>query len=108
MELKTYSIMKKKIYPLLLVAALSMTACTDITEPTVDYGGNTFINDYSSLVDAVNNLNNSLQQRFDALNRLLQDGMADIKLSVDANTGAINVLSENTKSGLKDINTTLI
>lgn len=45
--------MKKKIYPLLLVAALSMTACTDITEPTVDYGGNTFINDYSSLVDAV-------------------------------------------------------
>ena len=48
--------MKKKIYPLLLVAALSMTACTDITEPTVDYGGNTLINDYSSLVDAVNNL----------------------------------------------------
>ena len=37
-------------------AALSMTACTDITETTVDYGGNTFINDYSSLVDAVNNL----------------------------------------------------
>lgn len=56
MELKIYSIMKKKIYPLLLVAALSMTACTDITEPTADYGGNTFINDYSSLVDAVNNL----------------------------------------------------
>ena len=48
--------MKKKIYPLLLVAALSMTACTDNTETTVDYGGNTFINDYSSLVDAVNNL----------------------------------------------------
>lgn len=48
--------MKKKIYPVLLVAALSMTACTDITEPTADYGGNTFINDYSSLVDAVNNL----------------------------------------------------
>ena len=56
MELKIYSIMKKKIYPVLLVAALSMTACTDITEPTVYYGGNTFINDYSSLVDAVNNL----------------------------------------------------
>lgn len=56
MELKIYSIMKKKIYPVLLVAALSMTACTDITETNVDYGGNTFINDYSSLVDAVNNL----------------------------------------------------
>ena len=48
--------MKKKFYPMLLVAALSMTACTDITGTTADYGGNTFINDYSSLVDAVNNL----------------------------------------------------
>ena len=41
--------MKKKIYPLLLVAALSMTACTDITEPTVDYGGNTFIVSVSAM-----------------------------------------------------------
>ena len=99
--------MKKKFYPMLLVAALSLSACTDVTEPTVDYGGNTFINDYSALVDAVNNLNKTLKERFDALNTLLRDGMADIKLAVDANTGAITVLSENTKNGLKDINTSL-
>lgn len=99
--------MKKKFYPMLLIAALSLSACTDVTEPTVDYGGNTFINDYSALVDAVNNLNKTLKERFDALNTLLRDGMADIKLAVDANTGAITVLSENTKNGLKDINTSL-
>ena len=48
--------MKKKIYPMLFVAALSLSACTEVLEPNVDYGGNTFINDYSALVDAVNNL----------------------------------------------------
>lgn len=92
---------------MLLIAALSLSACTDVTEPTVDYGGNTFINDYSALVDAVNNLNKTLKERFDALNTLLRDGMADIKVAVEANTGAITVLSENTKNGLKDINTSL-
>lgn len=106
-SLKPKLIMKKKFYPMLLIAALSLSACTDVTEPTVDYGGNTFINDYSALVDAVNNLNKTLKERFDALNTLLRDGMADIKLAVDANTGAITVLSENTKNGLKDINTSL-
>ena len=99
--------MKKKFYPMLLIAALSLSACTDVTEPTVDYGGNTFINDYSALVDAVNNLNKTLKERFDALNTLLRDGMADIKVAVEANTGAITILSENTKNGLKDINTSL-
>ena len=92
---------------MLLIAALSLSACTDVTEPTVDYGGNTFINDYSALVDAVNNLNKTLKERFDALNTLLRDGMADIKVAVEANTGAITILSENTKNGLKDINTSL-
>ena len=41
--------MKKKIYPMLFVAALSLSACTEVLEPNVDYGGNTFINDYSAL-----------------------------------------------------------
>ena len=59
--------MKKKIYPMLFVAALSLSACTEVLEPNVDYGGNTFINDYSALVDAVNNLNKTLQERLDAL-----------------------------------------
>lgn len=33
--------MKKKIYPMLFVAALSLSACTEVLEPNVDYGGNT-------------------------------------------------------------------
>lgn len=31
--------MKKKIYPMLFVAALSLSACTEVLEPNVDYGG---------------------------------------------------------------------
>lgn len=99
--------MKKKIYPMLFVAALSLSACTEVLEPNVDYGGNTFINDYSALVDAVNNLNKTLQERFDALNQLLKGNMVDIKLAIDSNTGAIKVLSEKTELGLKDVNTSI-
>lgn len=99
--------MKKKIYPMLFVAALSLSACTEVLEPNVDYGGNTFINDYSALVDAVNNLNKTLQERFDALNQLLKSNMVDIKLAIDSNTGAIKVLSEKTEQGLKDVNTSI-
>lgn len=98
---------KKKIYPMLFVAALSLSACTEVLEPNVDYGGNTFINDYSALVDAVNNLNKTLQERFDALNQLLKSNMVDIKLAIDSNTGAIKVLSEKTEQGLKDVNTSI-
>ena len=99
--------MKKKIYPMLFVAALSLSACTEVLEPNVDYGGNTFINDYSALVDAVNNLNKTLQERFDAHNQLLKGNMVDIKLAIDSNTGAIKVLSEKTEQGLKDVNTSI-
>ena len=99
--------MKTKVYPVLFAAALSLSACTEVLEPNVDYGGNTYINDYSSLVEAVNNLNKTFSERFDALNQLLQSGMADIKLAIDENTGAIKVVEQNTQQGLKDINTTL-
>lgn len=92
---------------MLFAAALSLSACTEVLEPNVDYGGNTYINDYSSLVEAVNNLNKTFSERFDALNQLLQSGMADIKLAIDENTGAIKVVEQNTQQGLKDINTTL-
>ena len=106
-SLKPKLIMKKKFYPMLLIAALSLSACTDVTEPTVDYGGNTFINDYSALVDAVNNLNKTLKERFDALNTLLRDGMADIKVEINNNTGAITAQGESLKAGLNTINTTI-
>ncbi len=99
---------KKRICPpLLLAAMLSMTACTEVLEPNVDYGGNTYINDYSSLVKAVNDLQKSLEERFDALNSLLKAGMLDMKVAIDENTGAIEVLEASTKSGLDNINTSM-
>ncbi len=100
-------LMRKKIYPVLFVAALSLSACTEVLEPNVDYGGNTFINDYSSLVEAVNNLNKTLQDRFDALNTLLDKNLASIKVAIDENTGAITVLEQTTKEGLNNINTSI-
>ena len=101
--------MKKRICPpLLLAAMLSMTACTEVLEPNVDYGSNTYTNDYSSLVKAVNDLQKSLEDRFDALNTLLKTGMADIEIAIDENTGAIEVLEATTNSGLAKIDTTLV
>ena len=101
--------MKKRICPpLLLAAMLSMTACTEVLEPNVDYGSNTYTNDYSSLVKAVNDLQKSLEDRFDALNTLLKAGMADIEIAIDENTGAIEVLEATTNSGLAKIDTTLV
>ena len=87
---------------------LSMTACTEVLEPNVDYGSNTYTNDYSSLVKAVNDLQKSLEDRFDALNTLLKAGMADIEIAIDENTGAIEVLEATTNSGLAKIDTTLV
>lgn len=55
----------------------------------------------------MNNLNKTLQERFDALNQLLKSNMVDIKLAIDSNTGAIKVLSEKTEQGLKNVNTSI-
>ncbi len=87
---------------------LSMTACTEVLEPNVDYGSNTYTNDYSALVKAVNDLQKSLEDRLDALNSLLNAGLLDIKLAIDENTGSIEVLEANTSSGLANIDTSLI
>lgn len=84
-----------------------ITSCSESFEPTVDYGDNTYINDYSTLIAAVNNLSKSLSERFDALNQLLEKKLADIKLSIDANTGAITVLNTTTQNGFSTLNTTL-
>ena len=91
----------------MLAATLNLTSCTEVLEPNIDYGGNTYINDYTALVKAVNDLQKSLEERFDALNTLLQNGMAEIKLSIDENTGAIKILTSTTQSGLDKINTSL-
>lgn len=99
--------MRKTLIPFLLAGVLSTTSCTESFEPTVDYGDQTYINDYSALVAAVNNLNKSMSERFEALNQLLDKNMADIKLAIDGNTGAIKVLGDDMGNGLSAINTTL-
>ena len=99
--------MNKKIITLCFAAAIGLNSCTEVLEPKVDYGDKTYINDYSALVTAINDMSKSFGDRIDALNTLLKNGMAELKLSIDANTGAITVLSQTTQQGLSDINKTL-
>lgn len=100
--------MKKALIPFLVAGMLSATSCTETFEPSVDYGDQTYINDYSALVSAVNDLNKSVAERFEALNTLLNKNMADLKLAIDENTGAIKVQGDNMENGLSAINTTLL
>ncbi len=99
--------MNKKIMALFFAATIGLNSCTEVLEPNVDYGDKTYINDYSALVSAINDLSKSFGDRIEALNTLLKNGMAELKLSIDANTGAITVLSQTTQQGLGDINKTL-
>ena len=62
--------MRKALIPFLVAGMLSATSCTELFEPSVDYGNQTYINDYSALVSAVNDLNKTLSERFNALNSL--------------------------------------
>ena len=89
--------MKKVLIPFLVAGMLCTTSCTELFEPSVDYGDQTYINDYSALVSVINDLNKSISERFEALNKLLDKNLADIKLSVDENTGAIKILGIFTK-----------
>lgn len=99
---------------LLFAATLGLGSCDDIQDLNLNFGDRTYINDYKGLIDAVNNLNLTLKERMDALSQLLKEGLTDIKVSIDANTGAITIVGQNIatldgdmKDGLSTINTTL-
>jgi len=83
-----------------MCCTLTFSACVEEFSPSINYGERTYINDYKDLVDAVNDLNNSLQERFDALGKLLDSGLLDIKLSIESNTGKIEVQSLSFGDGL--------
>ena len=100
--------MNKKIIPLFFAAAIGLNSCTEVLEPKVDYGDKTYINDYSALVDAINDMSKSFGDRIEALNTLLKNGMAELKIAIDSNTGAITVLSQTTQQGLGEINSSLL
>lgn len=97
----------KKIYCLLICGLLTLAACTEEFSPSIDYGARTYINDYQKLVDAVNNLTSSLEERMNALNKLLETGLADIKISVDVSTNDIQILSATIGEGFNNVNNTL-
>ena len=98
----------KKIFLLLFAGVLSVTSCTETFAPDVNYGDQTYINDYTTLVDAVNDLNQSLSTRMDALNELLTKGLANIEVAIDENTGAIEILNATVNNGMTELNTTML
>lgn len=96
--------MKKKFLPLLFVAALGMsvTSCTEVLEANVN-NTHTFTVDFTKLVEAVNNMNNTLDNRIAALNDLLNQKLADVTLSINENTGAITAQTTAVNDKLENI-----
>lgn len=98
-----------------MCCTLTFVSCIEEFSPSIDYGERTYINDYQKLVDAVNNLNGTVKERFDALGKLLESGLLNIKLSIDENSGKIEVQSikfdgslEVLNQRLSDLNQTLL
>ena len=81
--------MNKKFLAIFLGATLALSSCTEVLTPNVDYGSSTYINDYSKLIEAVNDLTKTLSERFLALNTAIKQGVTDITLAINTNTGAI-------------------
>lgn len=100
--------MKKSIIALALLGMMGLNSCSDTFNPDVDFGDKTYINDYSKLVEAVNNLNSTLSERLNALNTLLEKGLYDIKVAIDENTGAIKLQTTALQDGLGTLNTTFL
>lgn len=68
----------------------------------------TIIAKADAIIQAINDQSNSLAERLNALTLAVQTGLADIKVEIDKNTGAIKFLEKTTKNGLAQINTTLV
>lgn len=79
----------KKVFIFALAATISLSSCTEVLEPRVDFGEVTYTNDYSKLIEAVNDLKQTLSDRVTSLNSMLDDKLAAMTVSIDRNTGAI-------------------
>nr|WP_320039309.1 hypothetical protein [uncultured Bacteroides sp.] len=104
--------MKKIFVPMALVALLSITSCSETFEPSVDFGDRTYVNDYSKLVETLketlNNQTATLAEKLNALNTTMTNGFANVKLSIDAQTGEIKTGFTNVDSKLGTINTNIL
>lgn len=100
--------MKRIIIATSLAALLGLSSCTEHYQSSIDFGDNTYINDYSELAKAINDLNKSLNERLSALNQLLEEQLVAIKISINAQTHAIQAQSTSIEQGLGQINTSLL
>lgn len=100
--------MKRIIIATSLAALVGLTACTENYQSSIDFGDNTYINDYSELAKAINDLSKSLNERLSALNQLLEEHLVAIKISINAQTHAIQTQSTAIEQGLGQINTSLL
>ena len=98
--------MKKLIF-MLAAGLMAVTSCTDSFEPDITIN-HSYTNDYTALVNAVNDLSKSMSDRLDALNKMLEDKLASIKLSIDSNTGAISTQTTTLNSAISGLNTTML
>ena len=100
--------MKRIIIATSLAALVGLSSCTEHYQSSIDFGDNTYINDYSELAKAINDLNKSLNERLSALNQLLEEQLVAIKISINAQTHAIQAQSTSIEQGLGQINTSLL
>ena len=49
-----------------------------------------------------------MESRFNALTTAIETGLANIKVEIDKNTGAIKLLDDNTQGSLGNLNTSLL
>jgi len=98
--------MKNQYFVLMLTVLLAFTSCNHIQEINVDFGGNTYINEYGSLTEAINNLskqiresNDSLSVKLGAIEDAVDKGLADAVTAQGLIKDAILSLQEQVKAG---------
>lgn len=100
--------MKQYLSAVFLAMLISVTSCTENYQSSIDFGDNTYINDYSELANAINDLTKTLDERLLALNQLLESNLVAIKVSIDAQTNAITAQTTALEEGLGNLNASLI
>lgn len=89
-----------------MAAAFSFFSCNDIQETNVDFGGNTYVNEYGSLTEAIDRLtqqlkesNAALIQKLAAIEDAMSKGMADQADAQDLIRVAIESLQRQVEAG---------
>ena len=100
--------MKKTLPAVMLSVLLGVTSCTENYQSSIDFGDNTYVNDFSELAKAINDLSKSLDERLNALNQLLETNLVSIHISIDAQTQAIVAQTAALEQGLSQVNTSLL